>query len=952
VTDCWGKAGMVDACLRRLRLGGTFCYVDTGDPLRSIDSIIEEEGAGISRIAATHCVDMLASAEERDAIAEGKNVYWLTPGWVEYSQLVFQDWDRGKANENFPRHSDGAIVLERILELSDWMEIPLSSARIYLGRLKGLLTTGEVGGRHLVISGAATGPSMAGTPCPSLSTWPSWPSSASPCLPPASGTSSIDGCSRGAASEGIHMLSAVSCIAILLVVLLGGDADAAALRGRIVDAETGEGLPAVTVAVVGAPAVTTDDEGRFQVGGIGVGAHLISVYRLGYTPLERAPLTVRDTVASVEIALHAQPIIFEELVVAAPRFGVQPGRTIGGNQLEDAAPRDVGEYLRTVPGLGAVRRGGAALDLVYRGFRSEQLEVQIDGGTHVYGACPNRMDPPTSHVQSEDLEKIEVLSGPHALRYGPAFGGLVNLVMARPPQLREFSLQTRLETGYETNGSGRRVRISAMGGNDRYDFYLGAGAKDYDDYEDGDGVEVLSGSEVWDYSLKLGYRPSTGERAQVSLRQSFVRDALYPSLPMDADVDDTAILALDYARPLDLGAVDRLTAKVYVSAVDHIMSNRRKPTRAQLLAETDVDARTVGGRLEVGAAVLEGRAFAGADYRDLGMDGDRLRQMGDRAMHDIIWPDAHHRQLGLFGQLERPVGASVLSIGARLDQVSTSAARPEASFVAVSGSHLDRTDLNLSLTAGFVRDIRENLEARLFAGLAQRSPTTAERYLYLLPVGLDRYDYLGSPDLGPETNLQLDAGFRVHREWLDLSVSAYASRLTDYIIARLDTSVAPRSPNVLGVRRFANISGARLMGLELEGGVALRPGLRGHLALAHTRGQDLNLDQPLPEMPPASAVVGLRQTSASDRYWIEVTERLVAAQKRVATEYGESESSSFGVLNVSGGVRLGPHLELWGSVSNLLDAAYSEHLNRRQTSNGEPIAEPGRSVLVRLIART
>lgn len=748
------------------------------------------------------------------------------------------------------------------------------------------------------------------------------------------------------------MLSAVSCIAILIVALLSGGANAASLQGRILDAETGEGLSAATVTLAGSPAVATDDEGWFQIDGIESGAHLVSVYRLGYTPLSQALVSLRDAAAPIVIALLAQPIIFEELVVMAPRADVLPSRTIGRDQLEDAAPRDVGEYLRTVPGLGAIRRGGTALDLVYRGYRAGQLEVQIDGGAHVYGACPNRMDPPTSHVQSEDLEKIEVLSGPHALRYGPAFGGLVNLAMARPPQLREYSLKTRVETGYETNGSGRRVRISTMGGSDRYDFYLGAGTKDYGDYVDGDGAQVLSGSKVWDYSLKLGHNHSPGERTQISLRQSFVRDALYPSLPMDADVDDTTILALDYARALNLGTLDRLATKAYLSAVDHSMSNGRKPTRTQQVAETDVDTRTVGGRLEAGLAVLGGRAFAGADYRDLGMDGDRLRQKGGRAMHDIIWPDAHHRQLGLFAQLERPVGASALSIGARLDRVHTSAEHPEASFVALSGSRLDRADLNLCITGGLVRDIAEDLEARLFTGLAQRSPTTTERYLYLLPVGRDRYDYLGSPQLDPETSLQLDAGLRVHKEWLDLSVDAYASRLTDYITARIDTSVAPRSPNVLGVRRYTNISRAYLVGLELEGAVALRPGLYGRLAMACTFGQDGDLDRPLPEMPPPSAVIGLRQSGLAGQYWLEVSERLVAGQERVAVEYGETTSSPFGVLSVSGGVRLGAHLELRGSVTNLLDAAYHEHLNRRQTSNGEPIAEPGRSLLVRLIARS
>jgi hypothetical protein len=134
--------------------GGTFCYVDTADPLRTIETVIEEEGPGIRRVDATHCVDMLAGSEERAEIAEGRDVYWLTPGWMKYSRHVYQDWDPGKANENFPRHSGGAIVLdgvgyfdelaekdpERILQLSDWMGIPIEPFPISLDRLKGLLS--------------------------------------------------------------------------------------------------------------------------------------------------------------------------------------------------------------------------------------------------------------------------------------------------------------------------------------------------------------------------------------------------------------------------------------------------------------------------------------------------------------------------------------------------------------------------------------------------------------------------------------------------------------------------------------------------------------------------------------------------------------------------------------------------------------------------------------------
>jgi len=136
--------------------GGKFCYVNADDPYRKIDTIIQEQaepGISISRIKATHCMDMLASEEEREKISQGKDVYWLTPGWMEYRHYVYQDWDKGLANENFPKHTGGAIMLdgvayydrvmetepEKILDFSDWMGIPIEPQRIALERLKGLL---------------------------------------------------------------------------------------------------------------------------------------------------------------------------------------------------------------------------------------------------------------------------------------------------------------------------------------------------------------------------------------------------------------------------------------------------------------------------------------------------------------------------------------------------------------------------------------------------------------------------------------------------------------------------------------------------------------------------------------------------------------------------------------------------------------------------------------------
>jgi metal-dependent hydrolase (beta-lactamase superfamily II) len=49
--------------------GGKFCYENIDQPMRQMQQIIEEQEKGVASIQATHCIDMLASAAELDAIA-------------------------------------------------------------------------------------------------------------------------------------------------------------------------------------------------------------------------------------------------------------------------------------------------------------------------------------------------------------------------------------------------------------------------------------------------------------------------------------------------------------------------------------------------------------------------------------------------------------------------------------------------------------------------------------------------------------------------------------------------------------------------------------------------------------------------------------------------------------------------------------------------------------------
>ncbi|AET69738.1 Protein of unknown function (DUF1638) [Desulfosporosinus orientis DSM 765] len=136
--------------------GGKYCYINTRDSYRTIDTVIDEvreDGYYIARTDVENCLDMLADGRERDNLADGQKVWFCTPGWLKYRDMVFKGWDKANANENFPQYTGGGIMLdpigffdeyaldhvEEILAFSDWASIPLEARAVGLERLKEVL---------------------------------------------------------------------------------------------------------------------------------------------------------------------------------------------------------------------------------------------------------------------------------------------------------------------------------------------------------------------------------------------------------------------------------------------------------------------------------------------------------------------------------------------------------------------------------------------------------------------------------------------------------------------------------------------------------------------------------------------------------------------------------------------------------------------------------------------
>jgi len=708
----------------------------------------------------------------------------------------------------------------------------------------------------------------------------------------------------------------------------------------------------------------SDRDGHFIIENVPVGNQVVVITYLGYKTIKNTVLVEADKTSIVNILLNYEPIVIEEIVVSADNATSQVD--VYSQDISRKPPKDIGEYFKNITGINAVKKGGFAMDPVLRIFKNDQLNVQYDGGVRCWGGCPNRMDPPTSHIQSEDVEKIEVFKGPFSVRFGQTMGGIINLVMKKPNTFDHWTLKTSAETGYETNGNGTVGRLSFKGGGSGFDFYLSGGTKNYQNYETGDGLEVPSGFRVNDYTAKVGYLPAENQRIQLSWRQSFTRDVDYPSLPMDATVDDTDILALDYSGKNISPLFSSLTAKVYMTEVRHIMTNENRINYSAVHATTDATANSFGGRFETGLNIFEnGLLFTGLDYYKLERDGVRTKEIyknvctgmvftEPKFVTDFVWQNTNLSDAGLFAELNYGHSEKLsFNVGGRLDFMQSEINDPSPQFIDAYGPVSSYDETNFSATISTQYKVSSNLNVSLSLGRGTRSPDISERYINHMPIGMDAFEYFGNPNLKPEINDQIELG--VISTWNDfhLQGNVYYSKLTNYITAVLDPTMPKlylpcKAPQ--GTKMYRNIDDAYQYGIEAKINREIGKGFSFSSGFAYTIAHNNDFDEPLPEVAPMEGTVSVKYDNIENNYFAEISSRFVREQDRVADSFAETKTPGFSVFNMQAGIDLFTYFHFSLAVNNIFDKNYYEHLSRKYKNM--PISyflnEPGRNVVFRL----
>jgi iron complex outermembrane receptor protein len=611
---------------------------------------------------------------------------------------------------------------------------------------------------------------------------------------------------------------------------------------------------------------------------------------------------------------------------------------VSGAALQRAAANNIGETLTSLPGLANASFGQNVGRPVIRGLQGQRV-----------GVLANNMAAGDAAAVSQDhavavepflADQIEVLRGPSTLLYGSgAIGGVINVVTHTIPQdVPENGPSGRVMAQLDSAANQRFVAGRIDLGSGRFAMHADAFYRRSDDYEIPGKAELYPEDDDED--------PDHEEAAGI-LENSFLDNqggALGGSWLGDHwrfGLSWTGYQS-DYGIP---GAVHH-EEHGHGHDEEHGEEAGEGDAGEQVtigLESDRVDAELVGSDPFAGFGQLRFK-FAATDYSHTEYEGSEIGTVFDSQTRDArleLRHDRWGRWSGAFGVQYTDVDFSAvgeeafvppsrsktaalfwiesaefeqwqLELGVRLEDQDVRNENPTID----SGEPANRNFNPLSLSAGFIRHLGEDSHLSITLARAERAPTAQELFAFGPHVASQTFE-IGQPLLTNESNLHLEAAYRIHGGRLTGTVAVYADRFDDFIYQSNSGAEADGLPVRLWSQQDAEFSGAEA---ELRYDFGLHRS--GHWQLFGlfdmVRGE-LDDGSDVPLLPPLRFGAGVdwdRGDWAATVTWIHADD-----QTRVA-EY-ETPTPGYDLLNAELSWHLprpaGADLELFLQGRNLLD---------------------------------
>lgn len=617
---------------------------------------------------------------------------------------------------------------------------------------------------------------------------------------------------------------------------------------------------------------------------------------------------------------------------------------------EDIKSADLAEALfKQSPSVALSRRSGIANDIVVRGQRKDNIAVTIDGAK-VHGACPNRMDPPVSHILTNNVDYIEINEGPFNVEDFGALSADVKIHTIKPSE--EFEGEVNLGMGSWGYQKGSLSISGAIAENVR--FLIAGSTEKSEQYQDGDGNDfaeqtdnyiadnvfegpmltmqqmmynnMLNGTAYQDkyrdmdaYSkktvmAKLFWDITDDQELRLSYTGNRSDDVLYPSTPMDALYDDSDIYNVEYIAK-DMGSYSKeFKLQFYQSEVDHPMSNMYRvssvdgnpmmmgdqPNEKTHALTTKMQGAKLSNRFDMGNHTIT----AGLDYSLRNWDG-RFYTNGTPALKSINDVDTENYAFFLKDKIK--MDKFVLDLGLRYDATKMTSEYPDT-----LQPDNDYDELNGYILGTY--NANENTKYYVGFGKSSRVPDARELYLRM-PVPSNPPREVGNPDLKNTVNYEVDIGVEKNYENASIKAKVFYSILKDFIA--YNSSIPSYN--------LENID-ATIYGFELSGTYIVTESFSLDFGMSKQKGVKKDVptgtDPDLPEISPFKLNMAFNYEVVPS---MMLKADVIAADKWIHFDgdNGEQELDAYAVLNLKGTKQFGKHFELTVGVDNVFDSTYA-----------------------------
>lgn len=654
------------------------------------------------------------------------------------------------------------------------------------------------------------------------------------------------------------------------------------------------------------------------------------------------PLTAAICVACYSTAAFAQDqkhaSQLAPIVVTAQLNNDANGLIIHADPKQPIQPvpaTDGADYLQSIAGFNSIKSGGTNGDVTFRGMFGSRIKILTDG-TENLGACPARMDAPTSYIQPESFDRISVVKGPQTVQYANT-GSAATVIFERQKPTLTDDKNYQGQASVLVGSFGRLDHnIEAAVGDSKKYMRINANRSESNSYEDGDGNKVPSSWERWNTDLALGWTPDEDTWVELTGGKAD-GEAEYAGRTMDGSQFARESLGLRVEKKNLSPVIKKLEGQVNYSYNDHIMDNfsLRTPPLAEMThggmkmlmpnpMAMQVTRRTLNSRLAMTSEWDKLSLITGVDSQ-LNKHGGSMSSPTMPSMNVAFREDMRFQSYGAFGEMTYQFNdAYKLVTGARIDQVK-----------------IDALKLNdqrkETLPSAFIRLENQypehNAKSYIGLGYVERVPDYWE--LFSTAHGNTGMSKPTFNDLNIEKTLQLDLGYQYQHDALSMWTSAYAGLINDFIL--LSYHNHPKAGMGEHDHGSSFSAGAKnvdatIAGAEAGIGYQFTDAIQADLSAMYAWGENTDIHKPLPQIAPLEGRLNLRYVQ--DKYSLGLLWRAVAKQDRISLNQGNivgydtGESKSFTTLALNASYNIQKDLNLAVGVDNVLDKTYTEHLNK------------------------